>query len=55
MHLREGDRLQPNEDGTVTLITASGQEHTYDPDQVFTDDWDEQETMLGQFLTQEEQ
>lgn len=30
--LLEGERLVPNLDGSVTLITQSGQEHTYDPD-----------------------
>lgn len=31
----EGATLRPNDDGTVTLITSSGGEHTYDPEQVF--------------------
>lgn len=35
--LQEGDTLRPNDDGTVTLITASGGEHTYDPELVFRD------------------
>ena len=34
MNLREwddDDRLEANPDGTVTLVTASGNRHTYDP------------------------
>jgi hypothetical protein len=30
----ERDTYRSNPDGTVTLITESGQEHTYDPDQL---------------------
>lgn len=29
------DSFRPNDDGTVTYISPTGGEHTYDPDQVF--------------------
>lgn len=35
------DSHRRNPDGSVTLITESGGEHTYDPEQVWSDDhWD---------------
>lgn len=29
--------FHPNDDGTVTYISPTGGEHTYDPDEVFKD------------------
>ena len=32
------DSFRPNDDGSVTYISHTGQEHTYDPDQAFPRD-----------------
>jgi hypothetical protein len=37
---RDDDKLRVNDDGTVTLITGTGGEHTYDPDMLTKPDSD---------------